>query len=95
MVGRARRAWLPPSATWLFKPRNATHTTGELLPEHSVGKTVAWHVEAVPHAFELAASDAVRQRLMLRSVQTMRAPILSYSVKNTGLQVFTCRRMVL
>jgi hypothetical protein len=27
-VGRARRAWLPPSATWLFRPRNATHTTG-------------------------------------------------------------------
>lgn len=28
LVGRARRAWLPPPATWLFKPRNATHTTG-------------------------------------------------------------------
>lgn len=27
-MGRARRAWLPPSATWLFRPRNATHTTG-------------------------------------------------------------------
>ena len=25
---RCKRAWLPPSATWLFPPRCATHTTG-------------------------------------------------------------------
>ena len=25
---RAKRAWLPPSATWLFPPRCATHMTG-------------------------------------------------------------------
>ena len=25
---RCKRAWLPPSAAWLFPPRCATHTTG-------------------------------------------------------------------
>jgi hypothetical protein len=60
VVGRARRAWLPPSATWLFRPRNATHTTGPPQPcvlplasAHSMRKRQANdkvnHVTAAAH----------------------------------------------
>lgn len=44
-VARAHRAWLPPSATWLFKPRSAVHDVGGWVISwagHSQEKHPAW-----------------------------------------------------
>lgn len=57
-VTTCRRAWLPPSATWLFPPRSPLHSTGGWYFEWP-GPALAGHPLCLsPHIFVLLAAFA-------------------------------------
>lgn len=61
-VVRARRAWLPPSTVWLFRPRNYEHDIGERSKSCVPGSAAGggWRVKGRGRGASLLASRMPR-----------------------------------